>query len=72
MARATEDGSMDSVPQILYGQYLILGVFGSYMFKTKKPNFFVEKGTCYSFQWTRDSQWQNSTYSLARNTQNAS
>ena len=28
----TEDGSMDAVPQILYGQYLILGVFGSYMF----------------------------------------
>ena len=28
----TEDGSMDAVPQILYGQYLILGVFGSCMF----------------------------------------
>jgi hypothetical protein len=29
---ATEDGSTDAVPQILYGQYLILGGFGSCMF----------------------------------------
>ena len=28
----TEDGSVNAVPQILYGQYLILGAFGSYMF----------------------------------------
>ena len=28
----TEDGSTDAVPQILYGQYLILGGFGSCMF----------------------------------------
>ena len=28
----TEDGSTDTVPRIFYGQYLILGVFGSYMF----------------------------------------
>ena len=28
----TEDGTMDTVPQIIYGQYLILGVFGSYVF----------------------------------------
>ena len=27
----TEDGSVNSVPQILYGQYFILGAFGSYM-----------------------------------------
>ena len=27
----TEDGSVNAVPQILYGQYLILGAFGSYM-----------------------------------------
>ena len=30
--RGTEDGSTDVVPQILYGPYLILGVFGSCMF----------------------------------------
>ena len=29
---STEDGSTDAVPQILYGQYLILGGFGSCMF----------------------------------------
>jgi hypothetical protein len=28
----TEDGSTEALLQILYGQYLILGVFGSYMF----------------------------------------
>ena len=28
----TKDGSTDVVPQILYGPYLILGVFGSCMF----------------------------------------
>ena len=28
----TEDGSTDVVPIILYGPYLILGVFGSCMF----------------------------------------
>ena len=28
----TEDGSTDTATQILYGPYLILGVFGSYMF----------------------------------------
>jgi hypothetical protein len=28
----TEDGSTDALPQILYGQYLIFGAFGSYMF----------------------------------------
>ena len=27
----TEDRSVNAVPQILYGQYLILGAFGSYM-----------------------------------------
>merc|ERR1712037_778535 len=32
MEWATEDGSTDAVPQIFPGQYLILGVFGSYMF----------------------------------------
>ena len=32
MTAYTEDGSMNAVPQILYGQYLILGVFGTYMF----------------------------------------
>ena len=30
--KLTEDGSMNTVPQILYGPFLILGVFGSYMF----------------------------------------
>ena len=30
--RITEDGSTNAVLQILYGPYLILGVFGSYMF----------------------------------------
>ena len=30
----TEDGSTEALLQILYGQYLILGVFGSYMFQT--------------------------------------
>ena len=29
---STEDGSTGVVPQILYGPYLILGVFGGYMF----------------------------------------
>ena len=28
----TEDGSTNAVLQILYGPYLILGVFGNYMF----------------------------------------
>ena len=28
----TEDGSVNAVPQILYGQYLILGIFGSCLF----------------------------------------
>ena len=28
----TEDGSTNAALQILYGLYLILGVFGSYMF----------------------------------------
>ena len=28
----TKDGSVNALPQILYGQYLILGAFGSYMF----------------------------------------
>ena len=28
----TEDGSTEALLQILYGQYLILGVFGSCMF----------------------------------------
>ena len=32
MLKFTEDGSMKALLQILYGQYLILGVFGSYMF----------------------------------------
>ena len=32
LAMLTEDGSTDAVPQILYGQYLILGGFGSCMF----------------------------------------
>ena len=32
VVKITEDGSTDVVPQILYGQYLILGVFGSCMF----------------------------------------
>ena len=32
---------------------------------------FVEKWTSYTFPWTRDSQCQNSAYSLARNTTNA-
>ena len=32
MAHGTEDGSTEALLQILYGQYLILGVFGSYMF----------------------------------------
>ena len=30
--QTTEDGSVNAVPQILYGQYLILEAFGSYMF----------------------------------------
>ena len=30
--KITEDGSKEAVPQILYGQYLILGAFGSYIF----------------------------------------
>jgi hypothetical protein len=30
--QSTEDGSMEAILQILYDQYLILGVFGSYMF----------------------------------------
>ena len=30
--KTTEDGSMNAVPRVLYGPYLILGVFGSYMF----------------------------------------
>ena len=30
--QCTEDGSTNAVLQILYGPYLILGVFGSYMF----------------------------------------
>ena len=30
----TKDGSVNALPQILYGQYLILGAFGSYMFQT--------------------------------------
>ena len=29
---STEDGSMNAVPRILYGPFLILGAFGSYMF----------------------------------------
>ena len=29
---STEDGSTEALVQILYGQYLILGVFGSFMF----------------------------------------
>jgi hypothetical protein len=32
MTVCTEDGSTNAVLQILYGPYLILGVFGSYMF----------------------------------------
>ena len=32
MAATTEDGSTEALLQILYGQYLILGVFGSCMF----------------------------------------
>ena len=32
MVWTTEDGSVNAVPQILYGQFLILGVFGSCMF----------------------------------------
>ena len=32
MMSVTEDGSTDVVPQIRYGPYLILGVFGSCMF----------------------------------------
>ena len=32
ISAVTEDGSVNAVPQILYGQYLILGAFGSYMF----------------------------------------
>ena len=28
----TEDGSTDAVPQFLYGQYLIFGAFGSYIY----------------------------------------
>ena len=28
----TKDGSVDAVPRIFYGQYLILGAFGSFMF----------------------------------------
>ena len=39
----TEDGSTDTVPQILYGQYLILGGFGSCIFQTKKSKFFCRK-----------------------------
>ena len=31
----TEDRSVNAVPQILYGQYLILGAFGSYTFGPK-------------------------------------
>ena len=30
----TKDGSVNTVPQILYGQYLILGAFGNHMFYT--------------------------------------
>jgi hypothetical protein len=32
ITNTTEDGSTNAVLQILYGPYLILGVFGSYMF----------------------------------------
>ena len=32
MVSVTEDGSVNDVPQILYGPNLILGAFGSYMF----------------------------------------
>ena len=32
MAHSTEDGSTEALLQILYGQYLILGVFWSCMF----------------------------------------
>ena len=32
LPKTTEDGSTEALLQILYGQYLILGVFGSYMF----------------------------------------
>ena len=37
---STEDGSTDAVPQILYGQYLILGVV---CFRPKKQHFLQEK-----------------------------
>ena len=32
ISKTTEDKSVNTVPQILYDQYLILGVFGSYVF----------------------------------------
>ena len=35
---STEDRSTEALLQILYGQYLILGVFGSCMFQTQKPS----------------------------------
>ena len=41
----TVDGSMDSVPQILYGQYLILGVFGSFLLEREPATLFHEQGT---------------------------
>ena len=64
----TKKGSVKALLQIIYGQYFILGSFGSFTFRPKKPKSFTEKRTSYIFPWTRDSKCQNSAYSLARNT----
>ena len=43
MIYLTEDGSTEALLQILYGQYLILGVFGSYVLDQETKVFCWKK-----------------------------
>ena len=67
-ASAYCDGSVKALSQILYGQYHILELYVLDLI----TKVFCRKKTRYIFSWTRDSQCQNSAYSLAKITPNAS
>ena len=70
MRETTEDGSLKVLLQILYGQYLILGAFGSYIHVLDlKTTYFCRKKNQLHFPMDK---CQNSADSYAKNTPKAS